>query len=312
MPGVYTVEVQRNAGYGFTRLRPAEDGGSHVTALVGEMGVTAEMDIAMGEALTGVNAGMLPASTVSGVFFHDVNDNGLRDENEIGMLGAEVRLVSEDGEIDLVQTPAEDGTYFFDGVMPGRYTLHYLLGEHREMAKVAEGGNTVAHDGPDTVYGPFEVVMGEALTLPVAGAVTLGNFSGAVFEDLNANGQWDEGEKALAGAAVTLTPRPHGHRGRAGRDRRGRRLRPGGAAPGGLHAHRRAAGGLHLQLPAGGAGLRHAGRAVARVRLADAHRPNRQGHRRGEAGQHLRRDLAGRKRGRHPRRGRAAHVRREP
>ena len=206
MPGVYTVEVQRKAGYGFTRLRPAEDGGSHVTALVGEMGVTAEMDIAMGEALTGVNAGMLPASTVSGVFFHDVNDNGLRDENEIGMLGAEVRLVSEDGEIDLTQTPAEDGTYFFDGVMPGRYTLHYLLGEHREMAKVAEGGNTVAHGGPDTVYGPFEVVMGEALTLPVAGAVTLGNFSGAVFEDLNANGQWDEGEKALAGAAVTLTP----------------------------------------------------------------------------------------------------------
>lgn len=206
MPGVYTVEVQRKAGYGFTRLRPAEDGGSHVTALVGEMGVTAEMDIAMGEALTGVNAGMLPASTVSGVFFHDVNDNGLRDENEIGMLGAEVRLVSEDGEIDLTQTPAEDGTYFFDGVMPGRYTLHYLLKEHCEMAKVAEGGNTVAHDGPDTVYGPFEVVMGEALTLPVAGAVTLGNFSGAVFEDLNANGQWDEGEKALAGAAVTLTP----------------------------------------------------------------------------------------------------------
>lgn len=206
MPGVYTVEVQRKADYGFTRLRPAEDGGSHVTALVGEMGVTAEMDIAMGEALTGVNAGMLPASTVSGVFFHDVNDNGLRDENEIGMLGAEVRLVSEDGEIDLTQTPAEDGTYFFDGVMPGRYTLHYLLGEHREMAKVVEGGNTVAHDGPDTVYGPFEVVMGEALTLPVAGAVTLGNFSGTVFEDLNANGQWDEGEKALAGAAVTLTP----------------------------------------------------------------------------------------------------------
>ena len=206
MPGVYTVEVQRKAGYGFTRLRPAEDGGSHVTALVGEMGVTAEMDIAMGEALTGVNAGMLPASTVSGVFFHDVNDNGLRDENEIGMLGAEVRLVSEDGEIDLTQTPAEDGTYFFDGVMPGRYTLHYLLGEHREMAKVVEGGNTVAHDGPDTVYGPFEVVMGESLALPVAGAVTLGNFSGAVFEDLNANGQWDEGEKALSGAAVTLTP----------------------------------------------------------------------------------------------------------
>ena len=181
MPGAYTVAVQRKAGYGFTRLRPAEEGGSHVTALVGDLGMTAEMDIAMGDALTGVNAGMLPASTVGGVFFHDVNDNGLRDENEIGMLGAQVRLVSEDGEIDLVQTPAEDGSYFFDGVMPGRYTLHYLLKEHCEMARVAEGGNTVAHGGLDTVYGPFEVVMGEALTLPTAGAVTLGNFSGAGF-----------------------------------------------------------------------------------------------------------------------------------
>ncbi|MCI6038898.1 MAG: carboxypeptidase regulatory-like domain-containing protein [Clostridiales bacterium] len=206
MPGVYTVQVQRKAGYGFTRLRPEEDGGSHVTALVGEMGMTAEMDIAMGEDITGVNAGMLPASTVSGVFFHDVNDNGLRDESELGMLSAQVRLLSEDGEIDLVQTPGEDGTYFFDGVMPGRYTLHYLLKEHCEMARVAEGGNTVAHAGLDTVYGPFEVVMGESLTLPMAGAVTLGNFTGAVFEDLNANGQWDEGEKALSGAKVDLTP----------------------------------------------------------------------------------------------------------
>ena len=206
LPGAYTIAVQRKAGYGFTRLRPAEEGGSHVTALVGDLGVTAEMDIAMGDALTGVNAGMLPAATVGGVFFHDLNDNGLRDENEIGMLSAQVRLVSEDGEIDLIQTPAEDGTYFFDGVMPGRYTLHYLLKEHCEMARVAEGGNAVAHAGQDTVYGPFEVVMGEALTLPTAGAVTLGNFSGAVFEDLNANGQWDEGEKALAGATVTLAP----------------------------------------------------------------------------------------------------------
>lgn len=206
MPGTYTIQVQRKAGYGFTRLRPAEEGGSHVTSLVGEMGVTAPVEIAMGQTLSGVNAGMLPASTVSGVFFHDVNDNGLRDENEIGMLSAQVRLVSEDGEIDLVQTPAEDGSYFFDGVMPGSYTLHFLLREHCEMARVAEGGNTVAHSGLDTVYGPFEVVMGESLTLPLAGAVTLGNFSGAVFVDTNANGQWDEGEKALAGATVALTP----------------------------------------------------------------------------------------------------------
>ena len=30
--------------------------------------------------------------------------------------------------------------------MPGRYTLHYLLGEHCEMARVAEGGKMCIRD----------------------------------------------------------------------------------------------------------------------------------------------------------------------
>ena len=113
------VKVQRRASYGFTRLRPEEDGGSHITVLEGEYGVTAPMTIAMAQEIKGVNAGMLPGATLSGSFFHDANDNGLWDEDEGGMLSGKVRLLSEDGEIDLYQTPAEDGSYFFDGVMPG-------------------------------------------------------------------------------------------------------------------------------------------------------------------------------------------------
>lgn len=206
MPGDYTIQVQRKAGYGFTRLRPDEDKGSHVTALVGELGVTAPISIAMGQAVEGIDAGMLPASTVSGVLFHDADDDGLRGASELGMIGAQVRLVSADGEIDLTQPVSDDGSYFFDGVMPGEYTLHYLLKEHCEMARMAEGGNAVPDGGRDTVYGPFQVTMGQSFVLPLAGAVTLGNFSGAVFNDTNANGVWDEGETALAGAELTLVP----------------------------------------------------------------------------------------------------------
>lgn len=206
MPGNYIVQVQRKSGFGFTRLRSAEKGGSHVVVLEGEYGVTDTIAVAMGETITDVNAGMLPSSTVSGVLFHDLNDNGLRDENEIGMVSAAVRLYSEDAEIDLTLSVSDDGSYFFDGVMPGEYTLTYLLPEHCEMAQVVEGGNSVASNGRETTTEPFQVVMGENNARPLAGAVTLGSFTGYVFHDTNANGALDEGETRLSGATVTLTP----------------------------------------------------------------------------------------------------------
>ncbi|MBP3646637.1 MAG: carboxypeptidase regulatory-like domain-containing protein [Clostridia bacterium] len=204
MPGTYTLEVQRKNDFGFTRLRPDEKGGSHIAALVGDWGVSNPMTIAMAEEITGVNAGMLPAATVSGSFFHDANDNGLWDEGEIGMVSAQVRLLSEDGEIDLRLTPGDDGSYFFDGVMPGKYTLTYVLPEHCEMSKTVSGGNTIAHDGLETVTKAFNVAMGEAVTRGLAGAVTLGSFEGVVFRDSNANGVQDSGEETLAGASISL------------------------------------------------------------------------------------------------------------
>lgn len=204
MPGTYTLEVQRKKDFGFTRLRPDEKGGSHIAELVGEWGVSRPMTIEMAQELTGVNAGMLPAATVKGSFFHDVNDNGLWDDGELGMVNAKVRLLSEDGEIDLYQTPADDGSYFFDGVMPGKYTLTYILPEHCEMAQVVKGGNTVQHDGLETVTKTFNIAMGENITRELAGAVTLGSFEGTAFRDSNANGVQDSGEEAFAGASIKL------------------------------------------------------------------------------------------------------------
>lgn len=203
MPGSYIVRVQRKADYGFTRLRPNEKEGSHVTVLKGKFGVTDPITVAMGEEINGVNAGMLPSSTLSGSFFHDANDNGLWDKDEPGMMGAEVRLLSEDGEIDLYQSPAENGSFFFDGVMPGKYTLSYLLPQHTEMSKTVQGGNTVAHDGLTTVTAPFTIEMGKEYEMPLAGAVTLGSFAGGVFNDTNANGLRDGDEAMLGGAVLT-------------------------------------------------------------------------------------------------------------
>ncbi len=206
MPGVYTLEVARKPKYGFTRLRPQETEGNHIVELKGEYGVTAPMTIAMGDVLENINAGMLPSATVSGMLFEDLNDNGMRDESEFGMTDATVRLVSEDGEIDLVREVSQTGEYFFDGVMPGKYTITFMLPAHSEIAITASGGNTLVNQGQNTTTSAFNVTMGDNFAYPLVGAVRLGSFDGFTFHDVNANGIQDADEERMPGVEIALIP----------------------------------------------------------------------------------------------------------
>ncbi len=207
MPGNYTVRFQRKDGYAFTRYRPNEENGNDVEALAKDgFGETAPVAVAMGQTIDGIDAGMLPSSTLSGVFFDDLNDNGLRDEGEGGYTDGSVRLLSTDGEIDLTEPVGEDGAYFFDGVMPGEYTVTFLLPENAAMARVTSGGNTLEAQGRENVMTGLTVESGAAYEAPLVGAVTLGTFTGYAYHDANGNGVKDEGEQAMAGVTVTLTP----------------------------------------------------------------------------------------------------------
>jgi protocatechuate 3,4-dioxygenase beta subunit len=207
MPGEYSVRFLRRDGYAFTRYRPNENGGNWVVSLAGDgYGETSPIAIAMGETFTQINAGMLPSSTLTGVFFDDLNDNGLLDEGEGGYTDGSVRLLSQDGELELTVPVGEDGVYFFDGVMPGEYTVTYLLPENATMATVAEGGNTLAAQGSENILSGLIVEAGKAYEAPLTGAVTLGTFEGTAYHDANGNNLRDEGEEALPSVTVTLTP----------------------------------------------------------------------------------------------------------
>lgn len=201
LPGEYTVQVQRKKGYGFTRLRDTRKGGNHVVSLEGEMGVTAPITVEMGQTYEDVNAGMLPSSTVSGSLFDDANDNGLWDEDESGAGQVQVRLYSGDAEMDLTVTVSADGSYFFDGVMPGTYTLTCMLPEHYEMARTASGGNTLST--PESRS--FKVTMGQGVEMALIGVVELGSYQGVAFRDSNGNGVQDAGEEPLSGLHIAFS-----------------------------------------------------------------------------------------------------------
>lgn len=193
MPGTYTLHVQRRTGYGFTRNRSQEKGGSHVVVLENNVGVTDEITVAMGESVKDINAGMLPSATLGGKLFNDTNDDGVYNAKEGGMTAATVRLFSEDAEMDLHASVKADGSYFFDGVMPGTYVLSYELPEYCEMCA-----------GFDLESAPFQIAMGDSLTVKDAAAVVLGSYVGTVFNDANGNGVMDAGEAPVAGAVVEV------------------------------------------------------------------------------------------------------------
>lgn len=208
MPGEYTLRFLRATGYTFTKYRPHEDGGNGAKLTQnGVYGETEPFSFTMSETLTGFNAGFVQSASLGGVFFYDENDNGLMDAGEAGFTDGTVRLLSDDGEIDLTQPVSADGTYNFSGVVPTSYTLYYLLPEHAELAKVTDGGNTLTHQGLENAIPDVVLKARQNAVRPPVGAVKLGTFEGVAFDDDNADGAKGEGEAALKGVTVSLKPR---------------------------------------------------------------------------------------------------------
>lgn len=80
-------------------------------------------ELAMGEALSGVNIGALMPATVGGVVWYDGDDDGRRQSGDSGMQGVNAVLTvltGYDAGRVYETTTDENGVYSFAGVMPGR------------------------------------------------------------------------------------------------------------------------------------------------------------------------------------------------
>ena len=199
-PGQYTVSATANSGLAFTRTGD----GNILRNLSGGAGESEPVALTMGADLTGLDIGMITPGHVSGVVFADKNDNGLRDADEGGLLGAVVHLMDETGDV-ATRTIGADGSFLFDAVLPGTYRLRYELPGDGVFAPLTDGGNTIAPDSDGTTDS-FTISVGEEVTAPLCGALALGDIEGMVFADHNGNGAQDANEAALAGVTLILTP----------------------------------------------------------------------------------------------------------
>jgi protocatechuate 3,4-dioxygenase beta subunit len=127
---------------------------------------------------------------VSGIVWIDTDRDGTLDGGENGRLGGvTITLRDSLGNIVATTTTLADGSYRFDNLLPGNYTIE-------QTQPTGYGSST-----PNTL----------SVTVPLTGLTdqnfgeTVSTLSGYVYVDSNNNGVFDAGESGIGGVTITLT-----------------------------------------------------------------------------------------------------------
>lgn len=119
---------------------PVIDGTSqNYAGVFGEPGVYLRMDIVFDEQWT------CGAGSISEQTFIDQNPNGVREADEAGLAGLEIKLLSANGELLKTTYSASSGAYSFT-VKPGQYILQIELPQHYSFSPLYSGNPSMDSD----------------------------------------------------------------------------------------------------------------------------------------------------------------------
>lgn len=169
----------------------------------GETANTDFIDLTMGEDITDIDAGLIPRAKIEGRIFEDLNDNGLDDDGQ-GFEGMLIELLDDNQNVVLSENSDTNGSYVFDGIIPGKYYLRYTINEESEFAEYNSAGNTFDSKEKTFTSEAFKFKMGENTEALLGGAVRIAHIDAKAFIDNNANGVFDN-EPALKDIKIKLS-----------------------------------------------------------------------------------------------------------
>lgn len=198
-PGVYTVEEVQPSGYLDGKDAAGSLGGTADSAAdrivgIGVPAAAAGIDYDFGELLPG---------SLSGFVHLDMNGDCRFDPGEPLLPGVTVQLLNAQGQVIATTVTDANGAYRFDDLAPGAYGLReiqpedYFDGcEHPGTA----GGERTAND----VITAIVIGSGVQATGYVFAEIPPTRLSGYVYEDDDADGWKDPGERGIAGVRIEL------------------------------------------------------------------------------------------------------------
>lgn len=163
--------------------------------------------VVAGNDVTNINAGLYELASISGMAFTDTNRDGVRDAADTPRAGITVTLLDADGNEIATTTTSDDGSYTFDELVPGEYSVKFGTADNAVFTKANVGDDNSIDSDADPITGttaPFTVAAGQQFKAVDAGYVVDANISGAVWIDTNNNGIWDDGEQPYAGLEVQI------------------------------------------------------------------------------------------------------------
>ncbi len=184
--GSYTVEETQPVGYGSSTP-------NSVALVLAADGATARADF--GET----------RSTLAGQVYMDLNDNRAVDVGETPIAGVEVRLTGADANgvaVNLSVTTAPDGTFLFENLLSGSYTVI-----ETQPSAYVDGGETAGSSGGSTAVndeiGPIALAVGIDATGYLFGERGQ-SLNGHVYADRDRNGDLAGSDQTLDGVTITL------------------------------------------------------------------------------------------------------------
>ena len=195
--GEYQVRIALPDGRIFTK-----DGESAVAQSDSSEGLTQRFALAMGESVSGLDAGAITPAVIEGQLRVDANLDGACGEDEEGLADAVVTLM-QGGTVVATASTDKAGAFRLDTLRPGSYRVRMSL-PSRALFAQGVALRLADPDAQEGETGEMTLAMGEKVTLDAIPAVIGSTVSGRAWSDENADGRMDANEPALTGVMAEL------------------------------------------------------------------------------------------------------------
>ena len=150
---------------------------------------------------TGVNFGYNPNNTIKGSVYRDDNRSSSRDGSEEGYQGQTVQLLDQDGNVVATTTTAADGSYSFEHLPDGTYSVKVVKdGALTDTEQTEDPDGTKDNASEPITLDPTQSVK-EGVNF---GYVPDYSLSGTIYRDGNRSESHDATENPYAGVTVNL------------------------------------------------------------------------------------------------------------
>ncbi|QQZ28160.1 IPTL-CTERM sorting domain-containing protein [Thiothrix subterranea] len=203
LPGDYLVETVQPATMVFVTPDQGDDDTRDSDVQVAS-GRSPSFVLNSSTSVTDVDAGIQPGELGDHVWL-DQNNNGLQDAGEAGIGNVTVNLLDGSGNVVATQATDATGFYNFTGVLPGDYSVQFVLPQGTQFTASNNGSDDALDSDVDAAGKVAVTVISTVGNQTVDAGIVPATISGTVLDDRNANGVQNDDDTPVSGVVVTVT-----------------------------------------------------------------------------------------------------------